>query len=270
MAPIKKYVVISVNENPEYQFYIPLVVWAWNKIGWGVILIRTAQNPDMDALMRKYCSPEVEIWLKNDKYPSAMVAQVSRLYAAIGNLDENYIMTSDVDMLPLSDYWKFDPEMITLWGWDLTEYHHVPMCYVGMKASKWMEVMNITSNDYNELINRDIDSEPNSKSTDSQKLWSLDQDILTDRINSCLTEKNMVHRGVYANGYPIGRVDRSAWHGNHIHYIDCHMHRSLYKEGPSTNYDRENFMKLLNKVWPEESFNWFIKYAEEFAKLAKQ
>jgi hypothetical protein len=31
---MKRYIVLGVNENPKYLYYLPLVTWAWRKIGW--------------------------------------------------------------------------------------------------------------------------------------------------------------------------------------------------------------------------------------------
>jgi hypothetical protein len=262
---MRKFVVISVNENPEYLFYVPLTIMAWKKLGWDVILIRTCQQSKLFELATKNFYPQTEVILWDHKYPSVMVAQVSRLYAAISKRSDDYIMTSDVDMLPLSDYWKFDPEKITVWGHDLTGFNHMPICYIGMKASRWIEVMGITSDNYNEQINRDLDAMPNASSEYASKRWCVDQDLITERINSAQFQKEFVYRGVYSNGYPIGRVDRSSWSKDHSFFIDAHLPRGIYMGG-------EEFAKiniLLNCIWPNEDMTWFYKYTEEFAKLVK-
>jgi len=260
---MRKFVVISVNENPEYLFYVPLVIWAWEKFGWKVILIAKEESSYTNLIWRTQ-SPDKILFVKNDKYPSAMVAQVARLYAAINRNSDDYIMTSDADMLPLSDYWKFDSDKITVWGHDLTNYNHMPICYIGMKASRWIEVMGITSSSHIELMNRDIELLPNAKSNNPEKLWCLDQDLITERINAVQFEKEFVHRGVYPNGYPIGRIDRSAFSLNHPQYIDCHMPRVL-----GDHRNKAMLWNVLVKVWPQEDFGWFGEYSEQFSKLVK-
>ncbi len=263
-----KYVVLSVNENPQYVFYIPLVVWAWNKLGWKVIIFRT------DGIDRHghlaYCN--IRNWsegvsahrLTGSKYRSDTVAQISRLYAAAPyGYKDDYLMTSDIDMLPLSDYWKFNPTDISVWGHDLTDYQHMPICYIGMQRSRWAEVMGITTHRYNELIERDLDSMPNASSEDGVKRWVVDQDLITERINSVQFEKKIIHRGTLPNGYPIGRVDRSAWTLEHSQFIDCHMLRDIYKNPDHLALT----MKLLFKIWPEEDFSWFAEYTLAYGKL---
>lgn len=258
---MRKFVVISVNENPEYIFYIPLVTWAWKKLGWIPIvqIVNTIRTP----LIIK---DEITMNFNQQAgYRSETVAQMARLYAACGNFEMNdYIMTSDVDMLPLSDYWKFDPDKITVWGHDLTGYQHMPICYIGMKVSRWIEVMGLTSTNYNHMLQRDLDSMPNAKSEDQVKRWVVDQDLITERINAVQFEKEFIHRGVYENGYPIGRVDRSAWTLKHDTFIDCHMPRVL-----NASMEKAKLLNLILKVWPEEDFRWFDKYSEQFSSLIK-
>ena len=201
-----------------------------------------------------------------DDYRSDTVAQISRLYAAslYGN-DHDYLMTSDIDMLPLSDYWQFNPEDITVWGHDLTGYQHMPICYIGMKRTRWVEVMGLTSHQYNNLIKRDLDSMPNAKSQDQEKRWVVDQDLITDRINAVNFEKKFVSRETLSTGYPKGRVDRSSWSLDHPQMIDAHMFRGIYESPDSLKYRAT--MHLLKKVWPDQDFKWFEDYCADFKKL---
>lgn len=263
-----KCVVISVNENEQYLFYLPLVVWAWRKIGWEpIVLVSGTEKQSLPFLLAVNRSVHShELWKVGpiEGYGSDTIAQVSRLYAAClyGHKDD-YLMTSDVDMLPLSDYWKFDPEKITVWGHDLTNFQHIPICYVGMKRTRWVEVMGLSSHLYNLMMKRDLDAMPNAKSEDSVKRWVVDQDLITDRINSVAFVKHFEPRGTLPTGYPIGRVDRSSWSLDHPQFIDCHMLRDIW----SNPEHLARTMLLLYKVWPEENFSWFLEYVEEFKKL---
>lgn len=264
----QKYVVLSVNENPQYQFYLPLVCWAWKQFGWDVILFCGEANRTLTLAMSYAEALDMANVhrLVVDGYKSETVAQISRLYAAsLYGHHEDYLMTSDIDMVPLSDYWQFDPEKITVWGHDLTGFQHIPICYVCMKRTRWVEVMGLTHHRYNDLIKRDLDSMPNAKSEDSVKRWVVDQDLLTDRINAVNFPKEFVPRGSGANGYPIGRVDRSAWSLEHTQLIDCHLMRDIYLN--SDNLTKT--LLLLYKVFPGEDFQWFIDYTNDFSNLVK-
>lgn len=276
---MRKFVVISVNENPEYQFYIPLVMWAWRHFGWEPIIqcvnvdtrvvklwfdVFDKLHEGITAEMKFHYSMKGMDFTVPPGYRSDTVAQTARLYAACVIHNDDYIMTSDADMLPLSDYWKFDPEKITVWGHDLTGYQHMPICYIGMKSSRWREVMGIVNNDHNAILKRDLDVIPNAKSEDQVKRWVVDQDLITERINNVQFDKEFVHRGVYSNGYPVGRIDRSAWEISYGSNIDCHMPRVLNNPGGFSQ-----IAQVLMRVWPSEDFNWFAKYTEEFFKLVK-
>ena len=268
---MKKYIVLSVDDNPKYLYYLPLVVWAWRKFGWEPILFTLkncgAANLDnrrriIQDVLNSCCGGPIEtnyIHLFTE-YKSETIVQVSRLYAACRKI--GYLMTGDIDMIPLSDYWKPNENEITVWGHDLTSYQHYPICYISMPSYRWIEIMGLTTDLYSDMIKRDLDSMPNARSEDSVKRWVVDQDLITERLNATQFSKHNVIRGTYENGYPIGRVDRSAWNLKHDVLIDCHApHDVLTNEASFTN-----LIALLMYVWPEENFEWFIDYTNEFKK----
>jgi hypothetical protein len=130
-------------------------------------------------------------------------------------------MTSDADMIPLSDYWHPDRDKITTYGHDLTRYKHVPMCYIAMNVASWRKVMNLTDNYYDDL-DRDLQ---NSSALSDIKYgdggwWGVDQDIITERLSNYPTVK--IDRGTESNGYPRGRYDRSAMNDFPSTMIDFH------------------------------------------------
>lgn len=190
----KRYVVISSNNNPDYEFYVPIVMWAWQQLGWGVINLKPFDLPP---------------------YKEETITQCIRLYTAIlKDLNgvplekDDILMTSDADMIPLSAYWNPDPAEITTYGRDLTDYHF-PMCYIAMTKHRWGKVMNLNSNNIRELMVRDLQN-TNALSEDRVKAWVTDQDIITDRLNKFSHPRTDVSRGTDPKtGYPIGRVDRS-------------------------------------------------------------
>lgn len=133
---MKKYIVLSVNDNPDYLYYVPLTCWAWKQFGWEPIIFFNRQNNDVtletiefvfQQLIQQEIPSHVARVHQIDGYRSDTVTQVSRLYAHLtmtGMVDPDYkmpadmcsyLMTGDIDMLPLSDYWKPN----------LSDYHHV-------------------------------------------------------------------------------------------------------------------------------------------------
>ena len=263
---MKKHIVLSVNDNPDYLYFVPLTVWAWEKFGWWpVIMFNGEANKTVDYVFR-YSFEEWDGTFVNtvDKikpYRSDTVTQISRLYAAC--VADDYIMTGDIDMLPLSDYWQPNLKNMTVWGHDLTGYGHYPICYIGGTAEKWREAMRIDSSDYNALIKRDLNSLPQAKSDDFYKYWFTDQDLITQRLKPF--KPTIINRGQYSNGFARGRVDRGAWSLDHREFIDCHMHHQIHYKGNEWKF--ADTMALLRKVWPEENFDWFVEYHNEFRKL---
>lgn len=261
---MKKYVVLGVNENPVYLYYIPLVKWAWNKLGWEEIIFYHAKNlyaarlqTPIEQLVFKV-SDFVYGLFNIEGYKSETIAQVSRLYAA-AVIDQGYLMTTDADMLPLSDYWFPNIGLIDCYGRDLTDYHY-PICYIGMEAYLWQKVMNIPEwqlygqKPVDDFLRRDLRHQRNE--------WTLDQDIITEELVKY--QINREDRGTdKRTGYPIGRVDRSAWRLDHEVYIDAHLPHDILTNENSFH----NVMELLHKIWPGEDFKWVVEYHKEFKKL---
>lgn len=185
----KRYVILACDNNPEYRQCLQLVKWAWQKVGWEAIVLEPFETTE---------------------YRSATIAQVMRLYASALDMFEpdDILMTSDADMVPLTNYWNPDPNVITVFGHDLTDFNHVPMMYIAMTKTKWREVMNITGNDLRAMMERDL-PHTNAKSDVFFEWWHVDQDIITDRLKAFPFVN--IKRGTSAKNrnYPTGRVDRA-------------------------------------------------------------
>lgn len=265
---MKKNIVLSVNANPDYLYYTPLTVWAWRKIGWEPVVFYDGPLSALLAYVVEISGigPNLAMIEPQEEYRSDTMAQVSRLYGAC--VADGYLMTGDIDMIPLSDYWKYDENDITIWGHDLTGFTHYPICYIGMPSTRWREVMGITSDDYSKLMKRDLDTLPQAKNPDFYKYWFSDQDLITGRIDQTEFPKKMVNRGQLPNGFARGRVDRGSWTLDHSQFIDCHALRDMYKTSDTGVNNFAKTMRLLEKVWPDEDFTWFKEYTRQYQKMA--
>jgi hypothetical protein len=267
---MKKYIVLSVNDNVDYLYFTPLTCWAWRKFGWEPILFFRGEMIDPVAAFtfrvagihefNGYQLPKI------GNYRSDTITQISRLYGAcVEDAVDSYLMTGDIDMVPLSDYWKPKFEDVTVYGHDLTGYGHYPICYIGMNSAKWVEVMKLTNYNYDQLIKRDLDTLPQAKDTDFYKYWFSDQDLITSRLNEYGKEKiTFVNRGQYSNGFASGRVDRGSWSLDHKEFIDAHLMQQTHHSTEKI----QKLMELLHHVWPGEDFKWMLEYTKEFKKLA--
>lgn len=272
---MKKYIILSVNDNVDYLYFTPLTCWAWRKFGWEPIVFWQSDIKEkafpVSHIVRE-TSGDVFYYVNSiPGYRSDTIAQISRLYGACtidSFQNDAYLMTGDIDMLPLSDYWKPNMNEVTVWGHDLTGFTHFPICYIGMSYHNWWEVMNIISTDYNAMIKRDLDTLPQAKSTDFYKYWFSDQDLITDRLKAYGTGKiTFINRGQGKHGYARGRVDRGSngWVLDQSELIDAHLQQQTHHS--EEKIDR--LYQLLRHVWPNEDFYWFRQYTEEFKRLAK-
>lgn len=270
---MKKYIVLSVNANQDYAYYTQLTVSKWSMLGWMSIIFFNGKETPITKLAFNELEGFVYYVEDIPGYRSDTITQISRLYAACVVDPDDLIMTADIDMIPLSYYWKPNPDELTIYGHDLTDYTDFPICYISMRGHVWREVMALNTCDYDQMIKRDLNSLPQAKSTDFYTYWPTDQNHITNRINASGIKKTIINRGKLPNGYAIGRVDRGAWSMDHKQFIDCHMHRDLFKAF-YPNPDPVHTMKwrqhysMLEALFPNENWGWLVEYTNEYAKLA--
>ena len=246
-------VVVSCNAHDNYLFFLPLVSWAWRKLGWDVFFILICDDiNDKVKHVLTHCNCKYEVITSHiEGIRSETLSQVARLYAA--NLtDDEYFMTSDADMIPLSGCWK-PSKNFTSWGHDLTGYQHFPICYLGGSRDKWKELLNLSGDFYMD-IQRDIANHPFNKSLEPSQLWVTDQEFITEKL------KDFPHETIDRNPYgyfplPIGRVDRYSWDATLLQKerIDAHLLRP--------GYTYFNFTKIMDLI--KECFE-ISKQEEQF------
>jgi hypothetical protein len=215
---IERTVVLSTNDNPDYLKYLKWCQQAWNKIGWKTLCFYYG---DMFKMPHESDGNKI-VYLKTHDfklYRPETIVQCIRLLA--GNyIDRGLIITGDVDMLPVMDYWNPDPDQITVYGYDLTGKTEIPMCYVAMNAAKWRQIFP------EQTLVELLDKLPNASSDDWNKWWSVDQKVLTKRLLANGVDK-FIDRG-FDGGLARGRVDRYDWNGTLNkpgEKIDAHMPR---------------------------------------------
>lgn len=262
---MKQHVILSYNNNPDYIYFAPLTMWAWNRMGWKPVLMWVDDEgiTPYNALVSLHtpCDFETIKVHQVDGYRSDTIAQISRLYAACVFNRGAYLMTGDIDMIPLSNYWKPTNGKPTVWGHDLTGYTQFPICYIGMSSEYWIQVMELQLG--TDFIKRDLAATPQAKDPDFYKYWFTDQEVITRRLKKY--HPTVINRGQYPNGFARGRIDRGAWTLDHKEFIDCHMHHQIHHKGNEWKFAQT--MEMLRKVWPNEDFQWFVDYHSEFKKL---
>lgn len=228
-----RYVILSTDDNPRYTVYKNLVDLMWRVFEWEPVWVE----------------PITCIGLT-----SATRAQLARLYACTNESfkHNDYLLTSDADMIPLSAYWNpHEDSTITTWGRDLTDYHY-PICYIGGSVIDWIDVMQI---DKSILIEKHVWRDINDKLMRRTSPWCLDQDIITHKLHNYGIESiEHVDRGIDTETrYPIGRLDRSAWRFHpENHYTDCHLPHDFATNEKSRRQVEElyNFLKRKHNLKP--------------------
>lgn len=259
---MNKVVALAVDKTPKYMYYVPLVTWAWRKMGWDTVVLyahRPIGQPRYLDPMEGLVTQHHKLTIIQSEFPLSTVAQVSRLYAwtMFDPSIPTYVLTSDIDMLPLSNIWEPIDGGIQCYGRDLTDYHY-PICYIGMDSLLWSLVTRGRGKDIDEVVDNVLSNRKELK-------WTTDQDIITeDLLRFGKDDIHHVNRGVdKRTGYPVGRVDRSNWRLDHDVLIDAHLSHDILTNDQSF----KKVLELLHHVWPKEDFKWYIEYHKEFKKL---
>lgn len=224
-----KTVILSTNDHHDYFPYLEYAQKAWNKLGWNTFTFymgdKNVGQTDENRIFK--VSPIEE-------YRDITVLQCYRL---LGHqyANEGIIMTSDVDMIPLSNYWGENNKM-TCYGSDLTGGKQYPMCYISAHTKEWRQI--IAETDIKELL----DKYPCAKSDNFEDYWYTDQIIATERIKNI--NPILVKRG-HRQGFANGRIDRAMWDHSikmwERRYIDAHMPKGFDQE-------KTDFVMSLIKV----------------------
>lgn len=242
---MEQIIIVSTNNNPDYYFYLPYIKKAWNKYGWKVCCMVT------DDVTEKIEADYVITVPKMEGIRQETIAQASRLYAArfFGFSPDIYLMISDMDLLPLQDYWKPDFNAITSYGHDLTWYTFIPMGYVGMTADKWKDVMELTEDSMADF-RRDADLTGLPYKEDWEQWWNADWTLLTLRLKKHWDKITFINRGqidIAGATLARGRVDRYNWDAtlNQPDKIDAHCENVNVKHPDKLN----KFLALYESIY---------------------
>lgn len=220
---MRKIVVLSTNNNPDYYFYTPIVEWVWNKYGWEVALFVTSDCKDV-----KVNNPNTMVFTIPDieGVRTGTLAQTVRHFAANWLPEDALIMVNDIDLIPLNNVWNPDPSKKTVWGWELTGRSFIPVHYTTMMGSEWKRIMDCTG-DMKADMEREMKANGRAYGQKWEEYWDTDWDILTQKVQRYINEFTFVDRGfvrLAKDPLPTGRVDRYDMEATikQPNWIDCH------------------------------------------------
>ena len=249
---MKKIVVISSNNNPDYMFYAPYQEIAWNKLGWTLCIMITEDVDPKDLNIENtdtiICRiPDV------DGVRKETLAQAGRLYAAMYLPEDALIMTCDMDLIPLSDYWHPKENEITVYGHDLTWFSYFPMGYVAMTGKNWKKYMNLTGGTVADLMERDFKETGLAYAPDWDQWWNTDWQHLTNKLMPYKNQLTLINRGqidIAGATLAKGRIDRYNWMETQNQpepFVDMHCENNNVRHPVKL----EPFLKVWNRFYGE-------------------
>jgi hypothetical protein len=197
-------------------------------------------------------------------FKSSTIAQVVRLLAATLSVeDDSYLLTGDVDMLPLSTHWfnqqdfKANFHVFNADAYRLQPNRNFQMCYLGGTKSTWKSLMGLGNGSLTDELSLLLRGREDS--------WSLDEGLLASKMTSwpLFESCQLLYRGYpTGGGYAPYRLDRGQWKlpNDLSKLIDCHCSRPLTAGWPLIEH-------LVDYFLPTDSRAPAKSYVEDLKKL---
>lgn len=259
--------IISSTYDNKYLYFIPICVWAWNKIGVDVFCFapfsRDQMNyPTGDLVLKTLYDNKLKCemkWFWAAEHKEATYSQCARLYGACLDLPEDEVLIiGDVDMA----VFKVPPYEggITVFGSDLVPDGQFPMCYASGTVKEWSKAMALDGKTYQQCLDNllgEIECEHmrgNYWGKDQQTLWENTKDVAIK-----------IPRAKPGTQFAQHRVDRDDvnWRAYvNEELVDAHLWRPGY-----TDENFANIMELLTMKYPNDDFTWLRTYNEQYKQL---
>jgi hypothetical protein len=236
-----RHVIMSCDDNPLYIDLMPLTCLLWSRVvGYTptVILVGDPAKWMEDQRLRYVCDTARAWgarlhWLTPlPQFRTATVSQVSRLFAAAlpGWHGNPYLLTSDVDMWPLSGAWfrraDFSKPLHHFYA-NSSGYKQFAICYVGAPRTYWQQLMGMTAAPIALHVEHAISAAGACK--DGSQHWNLDEQLLTAAIMR-RDWRNEMWCNERSGCPPNDRIDRYRWPDaiDLTGKVDAHVVRPLH------------------------------------------
>ena len=263
---------LSANQQGDYAFLLPISAMVWRKIAkYEPICLLTEGREDWDTPtgrvvvdmigrleLRKHYIGRIK-----PPYRTSVQAQCSRQHIALHkqyDAEEDYILTADVDMWPLAEWWfnKQDwSKDVHVWYANAWGYRWYTTGYIGMKVKTWREVMKyIASGDLAPVMEAALEKHLTPE-RDTWQEWWFDEHYFTSRLKAWSGHPDRIQFMERSGGPPLDRVDRSNWTMSTDGKVDAHVLR------PATSQENlPRVMELAAKLLSPnemEMVNGFVK-----------
>ncbi|KAK2141245.1 hypothetical protein LSH36_1134g00027 [Paralvinella palmiformis] len=283
------------SEATDYGFDLPLTAMAWNRIGFGSIIIivgdpqRHKRKPWVQYLMDTLADKEYIVVLVLKMVSSSQatsISQVVRLFATslvryntsdVG-IRDTYLLTADADIWPISrDFFVLPPGKDILHGnigdlaVDGLRVIHAPLSYVGMKIQTWYSVMTLSGllpmpKTIGEIV-KYFGDKFRRNVTHGGEGWYIDQVMISLRLHQWkLENENGRKVYVYQRQLTKDRIDRVHWPTANLSLegiVDAHLLKTSYQPNKWIR-----LRPLLRKLFPDnDAMRWYEQYVDRFNKL---
>lgn len=258
----------SCTDNPLYSFYIPIVAYAWRKLGviYPFFFLPKEKSKSMQLAMDY--SGSISWWdldYAADRQPTYFqCARLFPLTTAYLNKEDHYFIISDIDMIafkPLIDAIesKLTTDNFVIAGADLTPESQYPMCYAAATVKTWEKVFGTATTE--QALSKLLDE----IKVDNMRgnFWCKDQETLKNTVDNSGVEIVKIDRRISNTQRTArNRADRDGRNFENNGLWDAHLKRPGYSE--------ENFktiLSLLKEQYPQDNFDWLIEYRNKFVEL---
>lgn len=294
-----KHVVISSYvdiKNDFYTFFLPITSMAWLKIGYQPIVILVSSDySKLSQLGSKSVEYLKKLGVKLIQIESVpgyekMTCMISRLFIGYIDLleDDDFVLTSDSDLIPIQKEFysinKTDSIVILnanccgSFEFNRKVYKMFPMSYIGMKKSKWRDLMGLQQShkiDTKLILNKVVRVfqnlsliKRNDQIRAGDESWFLDQKMVSLMISNYI--KNNISQ-LELKAYQGTRLDRESFKSeldiddaNFEQLTDFHMfHENLFQNW--------NLMNLFfKKFFDQKSYKFVIEYYREYKEIKEE
>lgn len=269
------YVALSSDQNPIYQFFLPLTCAVWReRIGIEPLPVLVGDRHEWlrtlsGTIILHYLERKLglmPIFVRAPEgYRTSNTAQIARMYAAFDYVIDNddVVMTSDIDMWPIDRDWFLahlpDPGKVTSYYANFPS--RFPMCYVAANRATWFKLHGYRPGEIPVeqavRLHMTRNLKPETAPADA---WQHDEEYLTARIHALGSEYLQSVTRPPGDPFP-DRIDRVnwPWPGYSLDgKKDAHLLRPAWHTNEKWPYTRA----LLEKLCPS-----IVGWANEYAAL---
>lgn len=228
-----EYVVASCNNNPAYFHFIPHQIEVWKKF--GVTFICVFVNDTIPDYLLPYKS-NIYLWNKCLHLNNVFLAQNLRIFIPALLKTSNYVMITDMDMLPCNIEYYTDflkDENLNNFMY-LREVDHkskeVYMCYNTARPDVWSKIFNVSNEEDIVKILEEKSPKHNNIILPGDKDWFKDQYYLYEKL---VDNRDYEKHGIkfIELRKAIRRLEPTYLYNfdvNFKEYDDAHFHRGKY------------------------------------------